>query len=144
MSKKQGKVLRPASFENPLHRSDQGKGVKPIHPSTTDPKYTPPSFQAAGKGEDADLLQTEEDEALRDQSYAIGALPDDIESRELGQMHGDVRHFKKQLSGGVLEELRETPQPRHDSGSLVDKEDKALLHDRILAQDPADGLPYNE
>jgi hypothetical protein len=91
MSKKQGKVLKPASFENPLHRSDQGKGVKPIHPSTTDPKYTPPSFQAAGKGEDTDLLQTEEDEALRDQSYAIGALPDDIESRELGQMHGDVR-----------------------------------------------------
>jgi hypothetical protein len=91
MSKKQGRVLKPASFENPLHRSDQGKGVKPIHPSTTDPRYTPPSFEAAGKGEDTDLLRTEEDEALRDQSYAIGALPDDIESRELGQMHGDVR-----------------------------------------------------
>lgn len=41
-------------------------------------------------------------------------------------------------------EGKEMPQGQHDVGSITDKEDKAIMHDRLLARDPADGLPYNE
>jgi hypothetical protein len=95
MSKQQqphgGRVLKPASFENPLHRSDQGKGVPPMHPGTTDPRYTPRSFDVGAIRNGGEELVRSEDESLRDQAYALGALPDDIESREAGEMYGDIR-----------------------------------------------------
>jgi len=139
----QGRVLKPTSFEQPLHRSDLGKGVPPIHPSLTDPKYTPSSFQVPQlKAGDADLLHTE-DQAIRDQAYAAGSLPDDIESRELGQLHGDVRHVGTKRED-VAREGKQMSEGQHDVGSLVDKEDKAIMHDRLLAADPSDGLPYCE
>jgi len=72
----------------------------------------------------------------------VGALPEDIEAWELGQVHGDVRqqhHSKHNLES---EELRETPELRHEPEALTDKADKAIIHDNIL--DGRTGLPYNQ
>ncbi len=52
----------------------------------------------------------------------------------------EKKHFKKI---GELQEMRETPPPEHDIQSLVDKEDKAIVHDHELQADQP-GMPYSE
>jgi len=75
----------------------------------------------------------------------LSKLPDDIETREFGQTFGVQMH--RRLSSSHPMEAGDPhlmPQFRHDSSSLMEKEDKALFHDRMLEGDPAEGLPYNE
>jgi hypothetical protein len=123
--------------------------VKVVSTSTLDPKITPPSFDNYPLPKTHGVQEKEELVIEEDSNPKPLDVRDETVLGEPGALYGEVPHNRhthpehEHLGDKDTEGSMETTT--HDPGALVEKEDKAIVHDNLFYENtPAAFLPYND